>query len=334
MRKIKNENVIKLYKTQYWFAFISLIILSVALVLFYKGYEVDQNTKGERNLLSIVNDVKNKKGISNYYAYLETNSIPQGIAEKNNMSYYLVYENNLFYVITATESYMRSLNLSDYIENEDDLTLTKEFRYTGYTKKIDNELRNYLINFFNEELEEEYLTKENFSDYISETYLVVSNDVSFLGSNYYAFSSIFGVTGLIMLLYFLVVRIRLILSINKFTEEEIEKINNSSDSTYFKGIDILAFEDSFIPFNRKIKFFEYEEVSWVYTLNSASVKYLYVIDNKGKVIYIKEAILVATQVAQNDFMDFISSKNKDVVVGYDKDIARKMKRKFKKVNMK
>ena len=120
--------------------------------------------------------------------------------------------------------------------------------------------------------------------------------------------------------------------------EIIDKLENDNYS-YYKNVGILAFDDYFIDLYNRIELIEYNDLLWIYLFDDKyfpKVRPRYVrlkpyIGMNLKNGFFRSIFFPKSSLnyeEANEFIRFIVSKNKNVVVGYEKETRDMMNKKI------
>lgn len=128
-----------------------------------------------------MNELINKEDNALKYANLNVYTIPYGFAEYENTEgkFYIVKDEDYLYIVYLDDEQYKDIVKND-LQNE-------PYNIEGYTNKIPEEIQELAILSYNELLESEEVTKENFELYFGSIYLdaTASNN---LGMLYYVSS--------------------------------------------------------------------------------------------------------------------------------------------------
>lgn len=123
--------------------------------------------------------------------------------------------------------------------------------------------------------------------------------------------------------------------------EIIDKLENDNYS-YYKNVGVLAFDDYFIDLYNRIELIEYNDLLWIYLFDDkyfpkVSPRYVrhkpYIgVNLKNgffRSIFFPKSSLNYEEA--NEFIEFVVSKNKNVVVGYEKETRDMMNKKIRDI---
>ena len=140
---------------------VSLILLVITSILIYIGYQEQQGTRETKTSMK---EIEGKKELEGQEAYIDVAMDPfvfaayENDGKRSDLKYYLVMDKeNFLYVI-----YMNNKNYTKLSKS----TLNKPIKITGVTEKIETDIKELAIKAYNEELGEEYLTLDNFDEYV------------------------------------------------------------------------------------------------------------------------------------------------------------------------
>lgn len=123
--------------------------------------------------------------------------------------------------------------------------------------------------------------------------------------------------------------------------EIIDKLENDNYS-YYKNVGVLAFDDYFIDLYNRIELIEYNDLLWIYLFDDkyfpkvspSYVRHKPYIGVNLKNVFFRSIFFPKSSLnyeEANEFIGFVLSKNKNVVVGYEKETRDMMNKKIRDV---
>lgn len=263
MKKFNSIHLEKAIKKNKIFLVICLILLILTLSLIGLGIYTSQKELPEPIALNdLISKNSDKEEV---FSYIDVNIEPylfavyetDGIEESNK--FYLVMDaNNYLYVIYASPETYNKLSADDIESNP--------VRIYGVSKKIESDIRGLAIGAYNELLEEDYLTEENFSTYVGLLYLNTENSVSD-SSPYYVLALITGIFFLTFFIVYLVNHLKTRKILKKYSQSELDKIGleiyETHDNPYEK-MGLYLTKNYVIDVSNGLMILKYEEIIWAY----------------------------------------------------------------------
>lgn len=307
------------------FLIFGFFFLAVAIGLGAWAYMLSMEQSDAINLNSLIIDkVKESK-----FAKVEVASVPYAFAEYDNTTekYYFVFDQeDLMYVVYLPRDVYYKLDNETILENP--------MVIEGMTKPIPEDIRKLAIEVYNEANEEEFLTDENFENYLGSIYL----DVTEKPNNNTAqliFAIVSGVFSLLFIFLSFFTRIRSKKVVRKFSEEEWKKIESeleSSETISYKSLNLHFTENYIVVLSSGIDIFSYKDILWMYpyvlkqygiTTNKDII--LVTSDKKRHSIANVSNFSKKSRKEYDDIMSFIHAKNPNCLVGYTKENIQEMK---------
>lgn len=204
----------------------------------------------------------------------------------------------------------------------------------GVTKTIPTDVLEIAIDVANDIAGEEYLTMDNYQDYISTMYIDAVNP---LHDN-----SIQVVAGIIFALlsiaFFVIAIVRqrgTKKTIQERTDSEWQKILTELDdesTKYYKKINLYLTDNYIVDLSNGLRVVEYKDIVWMYQYQlkqygMTTNKNIVVATKDGKKISIAnmDNLMKRSKKAYAEIMDFIVNKNSSIALGYTKENKKEMK---------
>ena len=315
----------------------SLIFLVITIVLIVLGIK-NENKKLPKaiNMNDLVANLENKENI---YSYIDVNTKPYLFAvyetdgiEDDNKFYLVMDSNNYLYILYMSSSNFRKLNIDSISENP--------IRVSGLTKKIETDIKELAIDAYNEEMGSEYLTKENFKEYVGLIYLDLEEDIND-SSLYYVGAFISFLVFLVLIIIYLTVYLKNRKTFKKYSKEELEKIGMEmyqvkENNPYYK-MNFYLLKDYVVDTSNGIIVLKYEDIIWAYPYE---YRYNGLVVNKNIKVYDKENKVY--DIANTKYFDKnkeeilqeilkkLKEKNDEIILGFNKENKKIVKEKVKK----
>ena len=175
MKNLNAEAFKKSNKKNSTLLIVGICLLVVTILLIYLGVKNENKPLPDpENLGSLV---ANKMFDEDKYVYLDVAIKPYLFAvyetdgKEDDAKYYLVMDkDNYLYILYMKEDKYNELNVDSIKESP--------IRVYGITKRIPNDIKDLAISSYNELMEDEYLTKDNFKDYVGLLYLDTKSEVN------------------------------------------------------------------------------------------------------------------------------------------------------------
>ena len=334
LNSIELANPIKKNKKLLIFSLIFLVSIIALIVLGIKN----ENKKLPKaiNMNDLVTNLENKENI---HAYIDVNTKPYLFAvyetdgiEDDNKFYLVMDYNNYLYILYMSSSNFRKLNIDSISENP--------IRVSGLTKKIENDIKELAIDAYNEEMGSEYLTKENFKEYVGLIYLDLEEDIND-SSLYYIGAFISFLVFLVLIIIYLTFSLKNRKTFKKYSKEELEKIGMEmyqvkENNPYYK-MNFYLLKDYVVDTSNGIIVLKYEDIIWAYPYE---YRYNGLVVNKNIKLYDKENKVY--DVANTKYFDKnkeeilqeilkkLKEKNEGIILGFNKENKKIVKEKVKK----
>ena len=329
--KFKNKNVLKEEKKIKKNIIIGIILIVVSFVMFYFGNRAmeiaDNNIKDMEKIIES-NDTK-KDGLETYLN-IKKSVYRFAVYDTTSDAYYFVTDGNYIYIAYMSVDKYKEISNSN---NDDEYIKVK-----GVTSEIPNDVKEIAVDSYNEifELDDsEKIGIKDFNNYFGSIYLDMTNDTSDAGGMEFLIGFILFFIGFILLILNNKVRCGYKKSLKKYTDSEIENIDNEMDSEesfYYENAKLYLTPNYIINFSRGFSIIKYSDVLWIYpyvhrTNGIKDTQSIIVKDRFGK-NYIIANLSIITKAKKEEFseiMNTIISKNDKMLVGYNSENGKKYK---------
>ena len=330
MSFFENENVKKGWTSKKRFLYISIGIIVIAILSYLWGITIVKDKSKETIDLETVITSKSLSNKVNKKVKLKIYNEPYLLAEKDDTSaaFYIVSNEKYFYIAKMNKSKAMSLTK----------TVTENgYELVGYTSSIPSEVKGFAIDEYNKAYEdklEKKLTLADFENYFGDVCIDLSKDDSALAPIQYVVFYVGLMIGVMLVIVAIIMMIAYKVKIKKINNEDLEKLSkeiNSGEAIFYEKGQIYLTKNYLIDVNN-LQFFKYEDIAWVYKhiqrVNGiVSYKCLMVSTNDGK------QTMMALNAKDNyeKIMEFLVTKNNDIMIGYSKENIAAFKEKKKEI---
>lgn len=283
--EIKGNEIIKKYykiPMYIWIGYIvSIIVMAVAI------YSMENIKKSE---IPEPIDFTTEGAIGmeeNQYAYLEVQGITDEIAiygdaenetDEKNDRYCIAFNNGYWYVVDLNFETIEQLkDIKEYTYSTDEnATIPESVKIYGMTESVSDELKQMLIDYYNQSVEEEYkITIDDFERYFGSVLLNVRKspinttiEETFISL---AVIAIFVILVLNILIIINIKKVKKYLRNNKYEEELARQLDDNIEEQHYKEKLIIT-KDFLVDLNGNMGFtaFKFSDVKWIHM---HSVKY-------------------------------------------------------------
>lgn len=306
----------------------AIVFLLIAIVFFGWAFVLsDTNENEAKDFLQSRTEMQIQE---KEYVSLDVTMGPTLFAEYDNMTtsdkYYFVWSGDVLNV--AYLDYSTYQKVAAKTSNEESMKIY------GVTKTIPTDVLEIAIDVANDIVGEEFLTMDNYQDYISTMYIDAVNP---LHDN-----SIQIVAGIIFTLlsiaFFVIAIVRQRAtkkSILSRTDSEWQKILDELDNEntkHYKKINLFLTDNYIVDLSNGLRVVEYKEIVWMYQYQlkqygMTTSKNIVIATDKGKRVSIAnmDNFMKRSKKDYAEIMDFIASKNPSIALGYTKENKKEMK---------
>ena len=263
MKNLNADAFVKASKRNKYMLVISILLLLITIALVYLGIENENKPlPKEEKLSELLADSKNKE---NVYSYIDVATKPYLFAvyetdgiEESSKYYLAMDEENYLYIIYMNADTYNMLNVDSISDNP--------IKLNGITKKIPMDIEELAIESYNELMEDEYLTKDNFQEYIGLLYLDTVTPVND-SSLYYVGAFLSGFFFLLVTVISIVIIIMNKKTLKKMSIEEMEKIDGEISqmaNSEYKDMKFYMLRDYIVDMRNNIVIIKYSDILWAY----------------------------------------------------------------------
>ena len=313
-----------------------LIVLTVCIIIAlisaygYKVFEKKSKTP-DTQPVSYNDLIASGNDKSNMYVSVDIADIPYQIAQRevnySYIKYYILYDQNdcMYLAELSDETYNR---INDrYKENKDNFSYT----LTGYIYETPKDLKEVIIDVFNESITSTKISTDNFADYFGSTYF---DDKYTKYTTQTAILEIIAIVsaiaGVIFFAQCIIYIVNTKKTLSKIDKEELESELSKTTLKEYKKVKIYLTDKYLISTYMGLKVFKYTDIVWLYAGNNArfsSQDKMHInicMNDKSK--YKTAKIHQAEKYILNEIIDEISSRNSNILAGYSYENMNKYKK--------
>lgn len=297
--EINGEQIIKKSKKTPMWIIIGYIICIIAI--FGLSYYIDYKQKNEKpEPIDFTTDGALGMKVDQY-AYLDVQGLTDEVAiygdtenqyDSNNDRYYIAFNDGYWYVVDLNFDTIDMLKeLQDYTYSNDENAIVPEpVRIYGMTESISDELKQMMLDFYNEGVEEEYkIGIENFEQYFGSVLLNVRREPvdTTLEELIILIASIGIFVILITHISISIIkgRVRKYIKKNGYEEELAHQLDDNVEEKHYKDKVIIT-KDFFVDLkNTNFVAFKFSDVKWVHIHN---LKYYGVTAISSIIVHLKD----------------------------------------------
>lgn len=340
MKNLNAEAFKKSNKKNITLLIVGLVLLAITVLLIYLGVQ-NQNKPlpDPENLSSLI---ENKKFDEDIYAYLDVATKPYLFAvyetdgKEEDAKYYLAMDkNNYLYILYMKEDKYKELNVDSIQEIP--------IRISGITKRIPNDIKDLTITSYNELMKDEYLTKDNFKDYVGLVYLDTKAEVND-SSLYYLGAFLSGLFFIIIVITYIVIVIKNKRTFKNISNEELAKIDSEismMSTSEYANMKFYLLKDYIVDLTNNIVILKYSDLVWAYPYeqryNGLLVnKCIKLVDKKNKMYDVANTKVLDKNKDEilQEILRKIQEKNGDLVLGFTNENRKLVKDKIKELRNK
>ncbi len=344
--EIKGEVVLKKIKKVPLWTWIGYVLCIIVIVVAISSIDTkEQNQIPEPIDLTVDGGI----GIEeNKYAYLEVQGLSDEVAiygntenknESTNDRYYIAINGGYWYVVDLNfETIDKLKEIQEYTYSTDETKAVPEsVKIYGMTEKIPDDLKQLLVDFYNDGIEEEdKIGLENFETHFGSVLLNVRRTP--IDTNIEDGFIILAVLGIFVLFIIQIVliisknKIKKYISKNGYKEELINQLENCVEEKHYKDKIILT-KDFFVDLKSSNgAVFKYSDIKWVHIHN---IKYYGVMTVSSSIIvHLRDGKtkMRCIEIRGNSTEEFLDIFNKicdkapaDCLKGYTKENLQEFK---------
>ena len=329
---MENKEILKPQKKLLVIAVILMII--TAGMIYLNTYMETKNAEEKTELKAENYDDLISAGKDSEEKYVEVTitDIPYHVATKEvdtvKYKYYIVFDaNDLMYLVRLTDStYYR---LEDIYENDPD---NFSYKIVGYIYDTPNELEEIVIDVYNEAMEEEIVTEDNFDMYFGKTYLDETKTPVTVSSAATVIFIVIGVlTGIFAFAFLLVYIInssRRKKVLKQYSEEDLESELDKNSTIAYEKQKVYLTDKYLISSANGLSVIEYNDLAWMYNEKRSyngipTGVTLLGYKTNGKVAQI--ATTWKNEEILKEIMTKIYEKNSNILVGFTPENKKQFK---------
>ena len=334
MKNLNSNELTKAIKSNRIKLIVALLFLVSTAILIYIGYKEQH---GVNEVKTSMQEIEGKEdNLEGQEAYIKVSMEPYVFAtyehngKEDDYKYYLVMDKNdyLYVAFMSSNDYLKLKNTS----------LDKTIKISGITEKIETDIKELAIKAYNEELGEEYLTLENFDEYVGP--ILLNTTISYDDSLIYYILSLVSFC-FFMLIFYLYITIELKNKkvLKNYSKEELEKIGMqiySLTNNPYKDMKLYLTKQYLVDLSNGIVILNYDDLVWVYPYtyryNGLLInKSLKVITNKNQTFDVANTKLTKEDKEEklNAILNTLKKKNPNLKTEYTKENKKEVKAKFK-----
>lgn len=333
MNRFTNSNILKEKKRIFISLMMFVLVLCTALLCWgwrnHKIKQVDGTITDLYSLTVSANDEIDKK------AYVDIAYIPYRCVsiENSNNSYYIVNDGEYMYIALMDQSKFNEFNHDDIKDHPQ--------RAQGYTKKLTNEVKEMILEVYNDNVDQEYqILKSEFDDYFGSIYLNMvmdKEDVATFPTLISIGLAIFGVIGVGLVFYEIFSYKYSISKLDEYLISQIDMEMNMATAEYYQPVHMYLTNNYLINFKHAFKVMKYEDIAWIYVYEKRvngleQTRAIKVVDNNGKRHTIAKIRLMSKKQSEcyDEIFNTVLSKNSNVLIGYTDENIKEMNNRFNK----
>lgn len=301
---------------------LTIIFVVIAIIsMIGKNYFNNKDNSSELKPKDYNNLITKGKDTENTYVSIKLADIPHQIAEeKVNYSiikYYILYDkNNYMYVAKLTDENYKKIE-EQYNKQGDEFS----YNLTGYIYKTPDDLRDIIIDAYNESNSSHKITKDNYSKYFGSTYLD-DTYTKYTASIaiFYMISITSTVVAIIFGVQWIICLINTRKTLSKYDKQDLdEELQNAQE---YEKAKIYLTNNYFISTYKGLHVYTYSDISWVY---SGSVNGKFYSINKfcirmflvDKTKYDTKSLDYTKKEIFNEIFEELQKRNSNIMFGYN-----------------
>lgn len=322
-----NTRLKKIKKSTTKVMYCSIIFFLLGLLCFIWAFIIDENTVDNGVTLHelIYNNSSKKREI----VTLTVKNTPCVFAEYDSNStspkYYFLMDDDYLYVGYLDYDTYQKLN-------KDDIS-TNPVTIKGVTRTIPNDVVDIAIKVYNEEVEQDFLTKENYSNYIGN---ICIDTVSSLVDN--VFQIVLGLIFIIISIVYLIVYFVRKGKIKKAEKDTIlwDNLKNELEKDNvleYSKLNLYLTNNYIIDGTSGLTVIPYSNIAWVYIheqryrgLVYSRCLVLITNNNKRKLVAKSSSGSKKIKDSYTEIIEKIYEKNNAILIGYNKENSQKIKK--------
>ena len=232
-------------------------------------------------------------------------------------------DRNKFYFVMDSNNKLYIVYMNDNLYNQINKNMTNQsYLIKGKTKKISLAIKKLAISSYNQLMKDEYLTDDNFSDYVGDLYI----DTTFNFNNnliYYLIAFILSLIFLILFGSYINVFVFNKKVLSKLDKNKLARIDaNLQEVAYqqYNDLNLYLLKDSLVSLNYKIIIIDYKNIIASFMLEYKSNfildKYIKVIDKNNKNYKIASINKIDNKEDKilTEIINLLRKKNKNIII--------------------
>ena len=292
--ELKGEEILKKAKKMPKWIKIGYIICILAIIVAFGVMFYKQETQTPTPIDFTTNGAIGME--KDQYAYLKVDGLTDVVAiygytdnenDDTNDRYFIALSDGYMYIVSldlATEEQLKAIQDYTYSMDENAEAPTPELIY-GMTEEVPTELKEFVINYYNEMVGEEYqLSVDEFEVYFGDALLNVKRDP--VDVNLEAGIILIALFVLFVLFIAHIIakvnsyRINKYIKKNDYESDIASQLDDNVEEKFYKDKVIIT-KDYFVETRHELKVFKFSDVKWVHIHN---VKYYGVVKTSSSII--------------------------------------------------
>ena len=340
MINLNSEVFYKNKKRNTLYLMIGIILLIITVLLIYLGIKNEKQELPEP--VALIN-LRNGENIEeDKYVFIDVNTKPYLFAvyetdgiEDNAKYYFVMDKNNYLYIVYMTDAKAKTFETETIKDNS--------IIIYGITKKIPNDIKDLAIESYNDLMEDTYLTKENFKEYVGFMYLD-SKTPLYDSSLYYMGAFLTGFFFILIIVVYIVIIIKNKKTLKKISNEELANIDvelSQTSNNKYKKLNLYLLKNCIVDFGNNIIIKKYSDIIWAYPYeqryNGLIInRFIKLVDKDNKMynIAISKIYEKNKEILIQEILNELKLKNENIILGYDKYNKKIVKEKIKEIKNK
>lgn len=329
MREIRSNQIKEIIKKSKQGVLISLLVMICAIAICVLSFGM----KDYKKTTSFHEFIANGENAEDKFVHIEVSEKPYVFAyypDDSTGQFYFLWDEEYMYIAFLSEEEYNKLNVDDIKENH--------ITVKGFTKTIPSDIKKLAIEAYNENVEEDYqISSSDFANYFGLVYLD-ETEPDFVSTICLVIGGIVSMVGFCMFIGNGINSLRLKSRLKKINDEDWEILNRELDSDsafYYKSAKLSLTEHYIVDFAHGLKIIKYDDLLWMYKyeyryngVNTQLSIILYTSDKKRHVIASLPGYTKKSKEINKEIMETLMEKNKNMVVGYNKENRKYMKENY------
>ena len=330
MKKLNSSELTKAIRHSLIIFIVSFFFLIGTLILIYIGYQEYHHAQDKAiGMNELTGDINKLEGRN---AYIDIAMSPflfasykQDGKESDNKFYLVMDKDNFLYVVYMSSKDYQKLN-------------KKNERITGVTEKITTDIKELAIKAYNKELGEEYLTIENFDEFVgpimlNTTYIIDNSELYYIGS------IVCFCMFIVFMFHFVSTYFKNRKVLKKYSKEDLEKIGMQiygMGHNPYQKMKLYLTKDYVVDLSQGLTILKYDEIIWAYPYeyryNGLLVnKNVKIVDTENQAYDIANTRYIKKDKEKviDEVIEKLKRKNKNITIGYSDEMKKSLKSKKK-----